>query len=672
VLFLGFPLWWALGLQTLLPMALAVVLADQLLRRRRIVLPEGFALWALFLAWVAVGVLVLWVDAPSAVPGGGASRLLVFGYRATWYLTGTMMLLWVANLRESELPTRWLFQLLGFMFVVTTVGGLVGVLLPTVEFRSLVELLLPAGIRGNNLVQSMVHPAVADLENVLGRPTARPKAPFAFANSWGSSFALYLPFFLVSWWRDGAGWQRVAVPVVLLGATLPVVYSLNRGLWVCLGVGALGYLALQLRRARVAPLVVAVTLLLAFSLAFFASPLGTIFAERLAHAHSNERRGLLLTQTVLSTVQGSPVIGFGSTRDVQGSFASIAGADTPDCKACGLPPLGTQGHLWLVVFSQGLLGAAFFLTFFLVAFMRTWRCRTTTETLCTFVLVFFGLQLFVYDTLGMPMMTVMLAIGAVWREQATAGRRGAAGHDAREALMKLRAAAPFLGVLCLSGALLGAGVAALTPTRHATTVAVLLDDVPVQVTTQDPDAKKDARRGTTTVDTEAGWITSDETLGRAVGSSDPRTLERLRHDVTVTAAANTRVVFVEVRARTAAASHRLSVAVVRSYLAVRGAALAQRQDRALAQVDRAALTVTAKPIETDVHAVPESVSTLVLTPRTAGRVLRTGTARPVGRQPEVPVASGAALGLALGALLLAARPHRVPVPRLRRRRGPRR
>jgi hypothetical protein len=190
VLFLGFPLWWALGLQTLLPMALAVVLADQLLRRRRIVLPEGFALWALFLAWVAVGVLVLWVDAPSAVPGGGASRLLVFGYRAAWYLTGTMMLLWVANLRESELPTRWLFQLLGFMFVVTTVGGLVGVLLPTVEFRSLVELLLPAGIRGNNLVQSMVHPAVAELENVLGRPTARPKAPFAFANSWGSSFAL--------------------------------------------------------------------------------------------------------------------------------------------------------------------------------------------------------------------------------------------------------------------------------------------------------------------------------------------------------------------------------------------------------------------------------------------------------------------------------------------------
>ena len=213
-------------------MVLTVVMADQLLRRRKIALPRGFAVWALFLAWMALGIFVLFADAPDAVPGGNSSRILIFAYRAAWYLTATVVLLWVANLRESELPTRWVYQLLGFMFVVTAVGGLVGVLAPTIEFTSAVEMLLPRGLRGNGLVQAIVHPAVADIQNVLGRPEARPKAPFAYANSWGSNLLLYLPFFLVAWFRQGPRWQRFVGPVVLAMAAIPVVYSLNRGLWV--------------------------------------------------------------------------------------------------------------------------------------------------------------------------------------------------------------------------------------------------------------------------------------------------------------------------------------------------------------------------------------------------------------------------------------------------------
>ena len=94
-----------------------------------------------------------------------------------------------------------------------------------------------------------------------------------------------------------------------------------------------------------------------------------------------------------STLKGSPVVGFGSTRDVQGSFASIAGASTPDCPRCGVPPLGTQGHIWQLIFSQGFVGLGLFLTFFGMALARCWRCRTTVETLCTFTLSFFLLLL---------------------------------------------------------------------------------------------------------------------------------------------------------------------------------------------------------------------------------------------------------------------------------------
>ena len=53
-----------------------------------------------------------------------------------------------------------------------------------------------------------------------------------------------------------------------------------------------------------------------------------------------------------------------------------------------------------MIFSQGFVGVAFFLFFFLISFFRSWRCRTTPEVVATCVLLFFGLQMFVYDTLG--------------------------------------------------------------------------------------------------------------------------------------------------------------------------------------------------------------------------------------------------------------------------------
>ena len=320
VTLLGFPIWWAFGLRTIVPMALAFVMADQLLRKRRLVLPGGFTLWLLFLAWVALGAFVLFAEAPGAAPGGGAGRYLVFGYRLAWYLTATVYLLWITNLRESELPSRWVYQLLGFMFVVTTFGGLLGVLAPTLEWTSPLEMLMPRGLRNNSLIESIAHPAAADIQTVLGRAEPRPKAPFPFANTWGSCLSLYLPFFIVAWFRHGRRWQRYAAPFVLLVAAIPIVYSLNRGLWASLVLGVVLVVVLQIRQGRATPIVATAVVLLVASVAFVLSPLGTIFQERLTHQHSNERRGELTSRTVNSALDGSPVVGFGSTRDVEGKL----------------------------------------------------------------------------------------------------------------------------------------------------------------------------------------------------------------------------------------------------------------------------------------------------------------------------------------------------------------
>ncbi len=423
VLIAGFPLWWLLGLSEIMVFVLAVPMALHLVGRRTVVVPRGFGWWMLFLLWVLAGLPLLFADAPNGVPDGGGGRVPVFVYRFIWYLACTTILLWVGNLSEADLPNRRVLRLLGWMFVFTTAGGLLGVFAPRFEFTSVVELLLPHGVTTSPFVKALAHPKAAEIQNVLGPDQARPIAPFAYANTWGSNFALTLPFFLVSWLGPDGGWRRRVAPVVLLLSSIPVIYGLNRGLWICLGLGAV-VLAIRLAfLGRVwALFTLGVTLVLGMAL-LFASPLGALLVERLNHGHSNGRRGELLMETVKSTVEGSPVAGFGSTRKVQGSFDSIAGGSTPDCGACGVPPLGTQGHIWLVIFSQGLGGLSFFLAFFYTQFAHYWRSRTVLQAIGTVILLFYAVQLFIYDTLGWPLFIIMIAIGLMWRERwrSTAG-----------------------------------------------------------------------------------------------------------------------------------------------------------------------------------------------------------------------------------------------------------
>ncbi len=690
VLFLGVPLWWAIGFMTIMPIAMSVVMADQLLRRKRsVVLPRGFALWAMFLVWAALGVFVLWVDAPGAVPGGGPGRLLVFMVRCAWYFAGTMALLWVANRSEAELPTRWVYQLLGALFVVTAAGGVLGLLLPLLQFPSLAELMLPAGLRSNALVQSMVHPSAADIQDVLGRPEPRPKAPFAYSNSWGSVLALSLPFFLVAWFRDGRRWQRVLGPLVLLGAAFPVVYSLNRGLWLCLVLGAVLLLALQVYRRRLAPLIVTTVLLVGLGMAFVSSPLGTIFEERLNHQHSNDRRGDLVVQTVKSAATGSPVVGFGSTRDVQGNFDSIAGGSTADCSACGVPPLGTQGQLWGVIFAQGFVGTALFLLFFLYVFARCWRCRTTTETLCAFVLGFFGVQLVVYDTLDMPIVLVMIIIGLLCREQYASGRDDPTRHSAVAAWVRVREVAPFLAVLMVVGAVVGTGVALLIPSVYTATVKILPTELPVYPSTGQSSESRGRPVKDRTVDTEAALVVSGETLGRVAGTSNPSAINGLRDRISVTAPPNTRLLTIQVRDSTPVRAEDTARRVAASYLTRRTEFLVTRKQEGLAQARRhlAALWAASQP-RTEVNGsaraplsgiaartarnrVQTRITRLSLAPTNAGEVTAARPAEQARKQAEVPITSGAALGIALGAILVASRRSWRP-PRPRRRRPPQR
>jgi capsular polysaccharide biosynthesis protein len=653
-LVLGFPLWWVLGMAQLMPLVMALPMLLSLLRRHPVRVPSGFGWWLIFLGCVALSVTMLFVDAPGAVPGGGPSRLVVFSFRLLWYLACTIVLLWVINLDEEALPTRLVVRLMGWMFVITVGGGLLGVLAPTLEFTSPVEALLPGALRSNSFVRSLVHPATAAVQSILGDASPRPIAPFAFANSWGANLSMFLPFFLLGWLGKDAGWRRKAAPVVLALAAVPVVMSLNRGLWLSLALGAAYYI---IRLVLTGRLVAIAGVALVFAVAgsvFLASPLGDMVANRLETPHSNDRRGELLSQTVSATATGSPVLGFGSTRDVQGSFASIAGGSRPDCPACSVPPLGTQGQLWLVLFSQGFVGLVAFLAFFGGQLARHWRSRTPIETVGVCLLLFFGLQLFIYDTLGMPMYTLMIAIGLMYRER-TSSAVHSPGPTLEAIWGRVRRSARLIGVLALLGGLVGAVVALRWPPEYRARAAVLLAPSPVYIDVLSGEQPREI-----TIDTEASMVFSEEAIATVRSEVGLPESTDVRESIRVTAPPGSRVLEITASASDRATAEALADSAAAAYLGVRTEYLEQRRVQAREQLEQQLSAVAGRGVMVPVadedgelenggsvlaeDALREALTSLALVSTDAGELLRPSVARPARKQAEVPIVAGVLLG----------------------------
>jgi hypothetical protein len=424
-LLLLYPLWWVLGLGVLIFPIAAVPMAVILLRQRRagrpVRLPPGFVLWLLFLATLLLSLAALGATPDGTVPGGAADRVLGAGYRVTGYLSLTVLLLYAGNLRESEVPRRRLVGLLAWLFVVTVAGGLVGTFAGHLEFTSPVELLLPPGVADRGFVQSLVHPYAAQVMDVLGQPSPRPAAPWGYTNTWGNNLCLLVVWFIAATWRpESRRGTRLAALAVLAVAVVPVVHSLNRGLWIGLALAA-GYVAVRMAaRGRFVPLAGLGAATAVLAVALVASPLGDTVQRRLDNGHSDGVR-TYLTQRALAGVAESPVIGFGSTRSTLGGRNSIAVGPSEDCERCGGFTVGGNGQLWQLMFAHGLVGAAAYLAFFGYG---AWRFRRDHSAIgvaggCA-ILCSFAAMLW-YNSLITPLAFLMLAYALLWRNATATG-----------------------------------------------------------------------------------------------------------------------------------------------------------------------------------------------------------------------------------------------------------
>jgi O-antigen/teichoic acid export membrane protein len=449
----AYPLWWVLGIADLMPVFIAIPMGMRLyawhVHGRRVRVPPGFALWLLFLVVMLAGIATLKLTAPGTTATSVASRLISYTDRSASYVAVGVLLLFAGNLTEQECSRRRLAWLLGLVGIYAVVGGLGGVIDPSLQFTSPLAYVLPHGVTQNTLIQSWMHPGFSQAQSVLGSATGRPKAPFDYTNTWGNCVTILLPWLLVAWWKTRKKrWMALSITAI---AVVPILYSLNRAVWIGLAF-TLVYLAVRLAAKGKGALLGAIIVGSAvIGLLVVATPLHNIVTERLQHQQSNSIRSTL-DELSIQDALASPLIGYGDTRHMQGSPQSIAVGPSSSCILCGQLIIGSTGQFWLLLVADGLVGTVLYLGFFIYGIWRYRRDTTPYGIAGALVLLLGFVYMFAYVAVVVPLAFTMLAYALLWRNDQWM-RNGTAEADAVESSSRavrpsmaqtaIRAGAPF-------------------------------------------------------------------------------------------------------------------------------------------------------------------------------------------------------------------------------------
>ncbi|MEV6343485.1 hypothetical protein [Actinoplanes sp. NPDC051851] len=413
-----YPLWWALGLGVLIFPMMAAPMLFLLIRRRAagrpLLLPPGFAWWLVFLAVAVISIAALGADPAGTVVEHARTRLLPAAYKLAMYLALTVLLVYAGNLAERELSQRRLVRLLGGMFVITVLGGILGMVAGNFEFTSPVEWLLPHGIREKGFVRSLVHPYAAQIMDIVGGDKPRPAAPWGYTNTWGNNFCLLAGWLVVAAAATRSAGKRTFAVLCLLASIAPAIFSLNRGLWIGMGV-LIGYVAIRhVLAGRVWVLGALLVTGAALALALTATPLGGTVQARLDNGKSNGVRSFLIERAV-DGFAGSPVIGYGGTRNTLGGRNSITVGESSECERCGNFTVGGNGQLWQLLYSHGAAGTVGYLGFFAYGLWRFRRDRSPIGIAGSGALVTSFSAMLWYNSLVTPLAFMVLAYALLWR-----------------------------------------------------------------------------------------------------------------------------------------------------------------------------------------------------------------------------------------------------------------
>jgi hypothetical protein len=380
------PLFWLIGLSAVVWVLIALPLAGSLaLRRSDVQAPRRFGIWLL---------LVLWICA-SGIELTNTGRMIAWAWRASFYGAGTVIFLYIVNVPDWKLSIRTIVNSLAFYWILIVFGGWLGVLFPNVSFASPMQYVLPHGLLHNQYVFEHVHLQFAEVQHFLGFPVGRPETFFPYTNAWGSSFAMLTPFAICAMTQARSRSWRRTLQIAMALSLVPVVFSLNRGLWLSLGIGII-YATIRFAMRgdfRQVRRVLAVLALLAAVVAF--SPLGDLAQGRFQHKTGDTGR-IQRDQEAQQRLFDSPLLGFG---------APLPSSDPTQSS------VGTESEIFLLVFSHGIPGLGLWMLWFFYTLFRSARWRSPWAFWAHVTLLIALIQVPYYEiTERLPIMLVAAAI----------------------------------------------------------------------------------------------------------------------------------------------------------------------------------------------------------------------------------------------------------------------
>ncbi|WP_221585056.1 O-antigen ligase [Microbacterium sp. G2-8] len=386
-MFAAFPLWWLLGVGEMAWLPLAGAMAILMARRGDIRAPRGLGIWLLFLACVAVSVIGI----------DSSGRLIGFVYRAAQYLALTIAFVYVYNARRTLTPDRMLGILTVFwLFVVA--GGWLGILAPEFSFRTPLGYVLPASLQANELVGEMVERRATQWNpDAWAALDPRPSAPFLYTNGWGNAYSLLLPLVIARLTRMPRDLRFLGLVVAIAASLVPAFLTLNRGMFIGLGIAVVYSGLLALGSGRMRALAGLAGACAAGLIAATALDVWDRLTGRMENSSSTENRADLYQETFARTLE-SPLFGYGAPRP----------SWTP-----GAPSAGTQGHVWMVLFSHGFPALFLFLAAILWLAWATSRHRGPLAMPIHVIQVVLFVEVFYYGVLPHGLALALLPAATV-------------------------------------------------------------------------------------------------------------------------------------------------------------------------------------------------------------------------------------------------------------------
>jgi polysaccharide biosynthesis protein PslJ len=397
--FVTFPVSWALGLGLITPLVMTGIMAALLLVRGRLRMVPGVMPWLAFCVWLI----------PCALMLDSSLRLVGYSIRTLQAFAVAVLLIYVVN--AARVTIRGVVVMLTILWVAVVIGGYLGMLFPDVRLTTLPGLLAPPSVTGNEYVRDLFFPPFAEVQEPWGAPEPfnRPAAPFPYANNWGGAIAMLSPVALAAFGVIRRSSLRVGLALVMVASVGPMAASSNRGMFLALAI-ALAYVAVRLAaRGHLLPFLGLGIVGLGGAMFYAYGGASAAIAERQEYSNTSEGRSQLYVETITRTLE-SPVLGFGAPRPSYNLHVSV----------------GTQGHVWMLLFSYGFVGLALFLWFLYGALLRTWRAPGTVRLLLHGSLVASAVKIFYYGLDVIQMMALVTIVGVLLRE------RSAAAHPVGE------------------------------------------------------------------------------------------------------------------------------------------------------------------------------------------------------------------------------------------------